>query len=91
MMGVAPFQNNGAKDAARNEGEGAPVKHTSPTKGIITIMPQIIMANSLCSSLGRPGTLSIQTSRQAARNHFYCCHIFFKELQPFAPFSSCLY
>lgn len=23
----------GAKDAARNEGKGAPVKHTSPTKG----------------------------------------------------------
>ena len=33
MMGVAPLQNNGAKDAARNEEEGAPIKHTSPTKG----------------------------------------------------------
>jgi len=37
---------------------------------------------------GRPDTLSIQTSRQAARNHFCRCRFFFNKLQPFVFFGS---
>jgi hypothetical protein len=42
----------------------------------------------MLSLFGRPGTLSIQTSRQAARNHSYRCRIFFNKLQPFVFFAS---